>query len=78
MSDFLASSSLPSLGESCAMMAATLGGVGVFAGLLWEKITELKTESHKIHHLGGWSVLMIGIILEIAVAGWIYYCAPAA
>jgi hypothetical protein len=56
-------------------MAAAIGGIIVFVGLLIEKIAELKTEkhipsfieSHKWLENLGWVFLMIGILVEIGV-----------
>lgn len=60
------------------MFWATIGGIAVFIGLLLEKFAEWMDEKflggtykpHKTLESIGWSILMLGIFVEIAVAGW--------
>ena len=57
---------------------ATIGGIAVFIGLLLEKFAEWVDERflggtykpHKTLESIGWCVLMLGILIEIGVAGW--------
>jgi hypothetical protein len=73
----MAASSL-SEGEVAILFWATIGGIAVFIGLLLEKFAEWMDDrflggTHKPHKTLesiGWSILMLGIFAEIAVAGW--------
>ena len=55
-----------------------IGGIAVFIGLLLEKLADWLDDRflggaynpHKSLGLAGWCVLMIGIFIEVAVAGW--------
>lgn len=60
------------------MFCAIIGGILVFIGLLLEKFADWMNDRflgggykpHKTLELTGWSVLMFGIFIEIAVASW--------
>jgi hypothetical protein len=73
-------SSIPSslFAEFLVSLVAMLGGMVVFVGLVMEKIAEHGDDKYSppflkpYKRLGkwGWIVLMIGIVLEVGVAGW--------
>jgi uncharacterized membrane protein YidH (DUF202 family) len=77
MNDLLSTSSL-SEGNVGVLFWATIGGIVVFIGLLLEKFADWMNDRflggehkpHKILELIGWCVLMFGIFIEVAVAGW--------
>jgi len=71
-------SSLSSSSEIKVVLLAAAGGVAVFIGLLLEKIAEARKQKYApsffnpLHWLAtlGWTILMAGIVIEIADAGW--------
>ena len=77
MNNLLSTSSL-SAGEVEILFWATIGGIIVFIGLLLEKFADWMNDRflggtdkpHKNLELAGWCILMFGIFIEIAVAGW--------
>lgn len=79
MSFLFASASSPSSEVEFALLFwAMIGGIAVFVGLGVEKIADWMNERfldgsykpHKTLEEVGWCILMFGIFVEIAVAGW--------
>ncbi len=72
----LTASSLPA-GEIPVLIWATIGGILVFVGLAVEKFADWMNDRylggpekpHKPLETAGWCILMLGIFIEIAVAG---------
>jgi hypothetical protein len=65
------------VGESASVAWAMIGGLAVAAGLIIEKFAEILDDrflggykAHKNLEWAGWFILMLGIFIEVADAGW--------